>query len=247
MKKRPNFSGYPLMLISLFVVFASSCKKEDGNNNETPATATITDARDGNVYKTITIGNQVWLAENLRYLPAVAGPETGSNTDPYYYVYDYSGTDVAAAKATTNYGTYGVLYNWPAAMAGAASSTTNPSGVQGACPAGWHIPSYAEWIQLWNYLGGKSIAGGKLKEAGTDHWTSPNTGATNESGFTALPGGDRRSDGIFDNIGYSGFFWSSTESPNNPWYHDVYYTSNHASIYDIRYKEFGVSIRCIKD
>jgi uncharacterized protein (TIGR02145 family) len=151
----------------------------------------VYDARDGNAYKTVKIGNQIWLAENLKYLPSVVGPGTGSETTPYYYVYGYDGTNVTDAKATSNYTTYGVLYNWPAAMAGSASSNANPSGVQGVCPAGWHLPSDAEWTELTDYLGGKSVAGGKLKETGTTHWASPNTGATNETGFTALPGGYR--------------------------------------------------------
>ena len=100
-------------------------------------TGTFTDPRDNTVYKWVKIGNQVWMAENLRYLPNVVGPETGSNIEPYCYVYDYNGTDVTAAKATENYDTYGVLYNWSAAMNGATSSDANPSNVQGICPAGW--------------------------------------------------------------------------------------------------------------
>lgn len=171
----------------------------------------FTDPRDGNHYNVVKIGNQVWMAENLKYLPSVVGSGTGSLTIPYYYVYGYNGTDVAAAKGTANYTTYGVLYNWPAAMAGSASSAANPSGVQGVCPTGWHLPSDAEWTQLTDYLGGEGVAGGKLKEAGTAHWQSPNTGATNETGFTALPGGYRYDDGSFDGIGDGGFWWSATE------------------------------------
>jgi len=100
---------------------------------------TFKDSRDGKIYKTVTIGEQTWMAENLAYLPRVVGPKTGSNTAPYYYVYGYDGTDVAAAKATKNYQIYGVLYNWPASMNGGASSGTNPSDIQGVCPTGWHL------------------------------------------------------------------------------------------------------------
>src|SRR5690606_15049986 len=115
------------------------------------------------------------------------------------------------AKATSNYETYGVLYNWTAVMAGSASSTANPSGVQGVCPTGWHLPSDAEWTELSDSLGGSSVAGGKLKETGTTHWFSPNTGATNETGFTALPGGYRFNPGEFKYIKNFGYWWSATE------------------------------------
>jgi uncharacterized protein (TIGR02145 family) len=144
-------------------------------------------------------------------LPDV-GLGTGSQTIAYYYVYRYNGTNVSEAKATENYQTYGVLYNWPAAMAGMTSSSSNPSRVQGVCPTGWHLPSDAEWTELIDYLGGGEVAGGKLKETGTTHWESPNTGATNETGFTALPGGFRNYDGNFLNIGYNGLWWSATEN-----------------------------------
>ncbi|MFO7658523.1 MAG: FISUMP domain-containing protein [Bacteroidales bacterium] len=208
---------------------------------------TFTDPRDGNVYKIVTIGSQIWMAENLRYLPGVASSSSGSNTNTRYYVYDYNGMNVSVAKATTNYQTYGVLYNWPAAMAGASSSSSNPSGVQGICPVGWHLPSDAEWTQLTDYLGGPSLAGGKLKEDGTIHWSSPNTGATNESGFAALPGGSRVYTGEFNYIGSNGFWWSATES-----------TTDNAGIRSMRHntssvsrsfyiKEWGFSVCCVRD
>jgi uncharacterized protein (TIGR02145 family) len=205
------------------------------------------DARDGNAYKTVKIGNQIWLAENLKYLPSVVGPSTGSETTPYYYVYGYDGTNVTDAKATSNYTTYGVLYNWPAAMAGAGSSNSIPSGVQGICPAGWHLPSAAEWTQLTYYLGGKDVAGGKLKEAGYDHWQSPNTGATNETGFTALPGGYRNEFGYFDNIGYFGLWWSATENgARYAWYRRMNYSGSNVNR-DDRSKDVGISVRCVRD
>ena len=207
---------------------------------------TVTDSRDGNVYQTVTIGTQVWMAENLKYLPSVIGPATGSQTTPCYYVYGYYGTVVADAKATANYTIYGVLYNWPAAMNGATSSTANPSGVQGVCPTGWHLPSDAEWTQLTDYLGGESVAGGKLKEIDTTHWSSPNTGATNSTGFTALPGGNCCDDG-FENIGSWGPWWMATElSPATAWYR--YVSSNESSVNRDRVpKGFGFYVRCVKD
>lgn len=194
---------------------------------------TFTDARDGNVYQTVTIGNQIWMAENLKYLPSVVGPATISKTDPYHYVYNYDGTSVTDAKATANYNTYGVLYNWPAALL--------------SCPPGWHLPSDAEWTVLTDYLGGKATAGGKLKEAGIEHWNEPNEGATNETGFTALPGGDRTSLASFTDNGMFGYWWSSTE-----------HNTEHANYRGMRsiganvfenyfFKSNGDSVRCLKN
>lgn len=208
---------------------------------------TFVDSRDGNVYQTVTIGNQVWMAENLRYLPSVVAPGTGSQKTPYYYVNGYNGTVVADAKATSNYTTYGVLYNWPAAMADNASSTANPSGVQGVCPTGWHLPGDAEWKGLTDYLGEISEAGGKLKETGLIHWTSPNAGATNETGFTALPGGLRSYDGAFSSIGGSGRWWSATEfNVTSAWYRDV--GCNNSDV-NRNYggKGLAFSVRCVRD
>ena len=207
----------------------------------------FTDPRDNNHYNVVKIGNQIWMAENLKYLPSVVGPGTGSQTTPHYYVYGYNGTNVTDAKATANYNIYGVLYNWPAAMNGAASSTTNPSGVQGVCPDGWHLPSDAEWTELTDYLGGTSDAGGKLKETGTTHWNSPNTSATNETGFTALPGGNRYYDGSFDGIGSNGYWWSATEGDAaDAWYRFMIFINS--NVYrDYYFKELGFSVRCVRD
>jgi len=209
--------------------------------------ATYKDNRDDKIYAYVTIGTQVWMTENLAYLPSVVGPGTGSNSTAYYYVYGYDGSDVATAKATSNYTTYGVLYNWPAAMNGSASSISNPSGVQGICPSGWHLPSDAEWTILIDYLGGEDVAGGKMKETGFSHWTSPNTGATNESGFTALPGGYRLGDGNFNAVGIYGKWWSSTESGTlSAWYRYLGYDFSY--VYRLSYsKELGFSVRCLRD
>jgi uncharacterized protein (TIGR02145 family) len=209
---------------------------------------TVTDSRDGNIYQTVTIGTQVWMAENLKYLPSVVGPDTGSYTTPCYYVYGYNDTVIADAKATANYTTYGVLYNWPAAMNGQASSTSNPSGVQGVCPTGWHLPSDDEWTQLTDYLGGAEVAGGKLKETGTTHWLSPNTGATNETGFTALPGGFRSDHGAFYGIGDHGRWWNATPGvlPDNRRTRSVHYDGSSVDHMDDA-KAVGFSVRCVND
>src|SRR5690554_3777641 len=212
--------------------------------------STFTDPRDGKVYQTVVIGNQVWMAENLAYLPSVNMVADGSEdaAGSYYYVYGYDGTNVADAKATDNYATYGVLYNWTAAMDGEASSTTNPSGIQGVCPAGWHLPSDAEWTELTDYLGGTSVAGGKLKETGTTHWASPNTGATNETGFTALPGGNRDKDGTFNSIGTNGYWWSATKS-GAPYAWNRYVGDDYSNVYRDygNREEVGFCVRCVRD
>lgn len=216
---------------------------------EETTSGTFIDSRDGNEYNWVQIGDQVWMAENLAYLPSVNMVADGSEdaAGSYYYVYGYDGTNVADAKATDNYATYGVLYNWTAAMDGEASSTTNPSGIQGVCPAGWHLPSDAEWTELTDYLGGESVAGGKLKETGTTHWASPNTGATNETGFTALPGGFRFSGGSFDYIGSYGYWWSATENKtSNAWYRAMYYDPSYVGRSD-GYEVVGFSVRCLRD
>lgn len=205
------------------------------------------DSRDGTEYSTVTIGTQTWMAENLKYLPDVVGPSTFSNTSPYYYVYGYDGTDVLFAKATANYNTYGVLYNWTAAMAGASSSDLNPSGVQGVCPEGWHLPSDFEFLYLTFCLGGDSIAGGKLKEAGTLHWVTPNTGATNESGFTALPGGFCDNVGAFYDITRNSIWWTTSEfNSMRAYYYNIIYSSAYLSKYNVT-KDRGHSVRCVKN
>ena len=195
----------------------------------------LTDSRDANTYSYKTIGTQVWMTKNMAYLPSVVGPGTGSNSTAYYYVYGYDGSDVATAKATDNYSTYGVLYNWTAA--------------QSACPSGWHLPSDAEWTTFTNDLGGASVAGGKLKEAGTAHWNSPNIGATNESGFTALPGGYRTANGVFGTIGIGGRWWSSPQSDgNDAWCRTLASNSSRCRVDRNDYnKERGFSVRCVRD
>jgi uncharacterized protein (TIGR02145 family) len=211
------------------------------------AYGSLTDDRDGNVYKTVIIGNQEWMAENLKYLPSVINARTESDTTAYYYVYGYSGTNVAYAKAEANYTTYGVLYNWTAAMDGEASSTSNPSGIQGVCPTGWHLPSDAEWTELTDYLGGTRIAGGKLKETGTSRWYSPNTGATNKTGFTALPGGRRGFSGFFSDETRHGYWWSAAdETATDAW--SLYMsTYNDNASRSSSGKGEGFSVRCVKD
>jgi len=207
----------------------------------------FTDSRDGNHYDAVKIGNQTWMADNLKYLPSVNGPGTGSTSVPFYYVYGYNGTVVNEAKASGVYNAYGVLYNWPAAMAGSTSSNNNPSGVQGVCPVGWHLPSGNEWSELMTYLGGELIAGGKLKESGTIHWNSPNAAATNETGFTALPGGLRGESGTFLDIGGYGYWWTCTAYDAVDARSLNLRLDNGLLDTDLDTKSVGFSVRCLKD
>jgi uncharacterized protein (TIGR02145 family) len=231
-----------LLLIGVLLQFTTGCKKEE----DTTKYESFIDSRDGNNYKTVTIGSQVWMAENLRFLPAVIGPGTSSLTNPYYYVYGYNGDNVVNAKASSNYNTYGVLYNWPAAMSVYAHSVPIPDRVQGACPEGWHLPNDEEWNQLNSYLGGESVAGGKLKETGTKHWYNPNTGASNKTGFTALPGGFLGNNGAFNSIGLSGHWWSATQSSSDKaWDRHLSFDFNQLNRGGSS-KEVGFSVRCVK-
>lgn len=221
-----------------------SVTTEEGNKTAScsvkvfDAMSAFTDSRDDNVYSFVTIGEQVWMSENLKYLPSVVGRTTDSNSDPYHYVSGYNGTDVREAKATSNYEIYGVLYNWPAAM--------------NACPSGWHLPSDAEWTQLTTFLGGEGGAGARLKatgtvQEGTGLWNSPNTGASNQVGFTALPGGNRNSGDAFFDLGNAAYWWTATESSaTNAWRRAVYRDQWHVNRNSIS-KEIGLSVRCVRD
>lgn len=159
------------------------------NFNPDLAYGSLTDI-DGNTYKTIVIGEQEWMAENLRVTHYSDGkPITLIEPDEENYPYWYWSGDFNRYiynRFNNNYANVlGAIYHWEVAMYGADSSNTNPSGVQGVCPVGWHLPSLVEWEKLKEYLGDN--AGNKIKEGGALHWPSPNSGASNESGFTALP------------------------------------------------------------
>ncbi|MEA3448560.1 MAG: FISUMP domain-containing protein [Bacteroidota bacterium] len=246
-----------------------SVSNDDGSDTETktdyievtePVTGSFTDQRDGTTYETVRLGDQEWMSESLKYLPEVSAPGSGGSSSPYYYVYGYDGTDVTAAKATDNYSTYGVLYNYNAAMAGASSSDVNPSGVQGVCPNGWHLPSDAEWKELEMTMGmsqtdaddtgrrgeneGSSLAKdsnlwpyGALR--GSDH--------IGLSGFDALPGGNRATNTTFENKVYLGNWWSATVSTSSSSMIRVI-EYNFRTVYRSSYdKKMGLYVRCVKD
>ena len=233
-----------------------SCKKEtntpanSGKNtadttkkaNQNPTSGNgpnITDA-EGNTYKTVYIGTQTWMAENLKVSKYNDGTTIPNITDKTQWsqlttgAWSYYNNDLA------NNAKYGKLYNWYA-----VSKTTN--GNKNVCPTGWHVPTDAEWTVLTDYLGGDSIAGGKLKAVGITCWYSPNTDATNTSLFSALPGGYRISNGIYYFIGSNGYWWSSTEiSTNYAWGRNLDNDDGDADRKGTR-EDDGLSVRCLRD
>jgi len=185
---------------------------------------TFTDTRDGKVYKMVTINSKTWMAENLNYATT-----NGS--------WCHSGISSNCEK-------YGRLYDWSTAMAGSASSSYNPSGVQGICPAGWHLPSQAEWNNLITYAGGSATAGTKLKS--TSGWVGEN--GTDNYGFWALPGGFRNnSEGSFGGNGYYGYWWSSTQSGTDGAYAKYMDYGNSHVLDGSYYKSDGFSVRCVRN
>ena len=195
---------------------------------------------EGLTYSIVAIGSQCWMAENLNVGTRINGVnEQTNNSTLEKYCYD---------DLESNCDIYGGLYQWDEMM-----QYVTTEGAQGICPSGWHIPSDAEWTALTTYLGGESVAGGKMKSTGTIEavtglWYDPNAGATNESGFTGLPGGYRYYYyGSFDDRGIYGHFWSSTEySGTHAWDRNLlYYYAYVGRVYN--YKTYGFSVRCIED
>lgn len=216
---------------------------------------------DGNEYGTIEIGDQTWMAENLKVLHYADGSPIPLVSDEAEW-----GALSADAKAYSWYDnlsgysdTTGALYTWAAAMNGLAGIDTVPSGIQGVCPDGWHLPSDAEWKVLEMFLGMSqaqadnyewrgSDQGGQLKELGFSKWEVPNTGASNSSGFTALPGGFRGNKGKFYSLGHYATFWTTSEhsGTGKAWYRTLYYDKE--SVYrQYNYKNQGFSVRCVQD
>ncbi len=203
---------------------------------------------DGNTYTSVIIGGKEWMAENLKVthypngdpIPLVTDNTAwdnlgNNNTDDAYCYYN---NDVNSI--------YGALYTYAAAIGDNWEKDLVEN--QGVCPDGWHLPSDAEWTELTDYLGGEAVAGGKLKEAGTTHWIAPNAGATNESGFTALPGGGRVGNyGTFFGLGYNGYWWSVTQGNNSKaWRRSLYCRNSVVSRY-FSNKSPGFSVRCVRD
>jgi len=219
-----------LLLIIATIILTLNCNAQTG---------TVTDI-DGNVYNTVTIGTQVWMKENLKTTKYNNGDAIATTSPANYdymnenspkYQWDYDGNDSLEAI-------YGRLYTWYAI-------TDNRK----VCPVGWHVPSLAEWKVLIKFLGGDELASGKLKEIGTTHWNSPNTDATNASGFTGLPGGSHWGGTDFFDIGLGGHFWSATAAnTDEAWrmmLNNQYLGAN--TVLSSADKKIGWSVRCLND
>jgi len=227
-------------------------KRVDGQNDSylivnVLCTGTFNDI-DGNIFSGIQIGTQCWMDRNLKVTKFPDGTDIqfvhgdldwaalgDNNTDDAYCFCEYDPSS-----------DYGFLYTYAAAIAD--NWQHDNASDQGICPDGWHLPTNAEWTVLTDFLGGLTVAGGKMKETGTSHWDSPNTDATNESGFTALPGGWRDYNaGAISNARKYGYWWSATEgSTFTAW--NYYLIFSNASVYNFYYsKSCGYSVRCLRN
>jgi len=235
MKRKNHPSLFAFLAPVLFIlVIAAGCKKDD-NKPET-----VIDV-EGNAYEIVTIGTQVWMAENLRTssyndgtaIPLVTDATAWTNLDSPAYCWNNNDE--------INLGvTYGAFYNFYA-----VDNASN--GGKNICPDGWHAATDAEWSTLVDYLGGNDLAGGKMKTTGTTYWNALNEGATNSSGFSALPGGDRWIDGQFYNRGINAHFWTATAvNLTDAWYRGLVCDDKNTYRYQDP-KTNGFSIRCIRD
>jgi uncharacterized protein (TIGR02145 family) len=215
---------------------------------------------DGNSYRTVRIGEQEWMGENLKVTRYADGSEIPKleSREAWDALTDSDRAYCWYYNDTENRNTYGGIYTWAAATGGQTGKDTLPGRIQGICPDGWHLPGDAEWRQLEMDLGMDQSTslkrgwrgndqGGKLKETGTRHWAGPNTGASNSNGFTALPGGIRLEKGAFFGISGNAFFWSSTESDDGyAWGRYLNYMNKDINRHPFM-KVYGVSVRCVKD
>jgi len=215
--KKPTY--YLFLLLSL--ILCSNCQQKI----QSVFSSNLVRDIDGNVYSTVKIGNQWWMAENLKVTHYRNGDQIACLTSDYEWdqptgAYCYYDND------NSNVGKYGLLYNW---------FTVDDS--RSIAPEGWHVPTDTEWQELVDYLGGDTLAGAKMKEVDSD-----------AIGFTALFGGYRYNHGTFDGIGVNAYFWSSTESNSgNAWYRYLYHANSIVYRDDSGWKQAGYSVRCVKD
>ena len=227
------------VLIGTFMILSFSCRKEVIDPGNPFVTGTVTDI-EGNVYITVMIGDQWWMAENLKTTKYRNGDSIPNVTDTSEWLNLTTGAYCNYSNDTSHVRTFGRLYNWYAV-----------SDSRGIAPSGWHVPSDEEWTRLTSFLGGDTLAGGKMKEPGTEHWVYPNSGATNESGFTALAGGYRFSyaTGAYYGMGQYGNWWSSTAVDGyypEAWPRELSYYNADVGRYNNDMK-YGFSVRCVKD
>lgn len=200
-------------------------------NFTTASFGTMTD-QDGNVYRTVTIGSQTWTVENLKATHYRNGNPIDNVTGDAAWAALTTGAYCWYDNDIANKPVYGALYNWYAA-----------GDERHLAPAGWHVATDAEWTTLVTYLGGYTVAGGKLKEMGLAHWISPNTGATNSVGFTSLPSGYRYNTGEFNVLGSAAYLWTSD---NSAWFYFMNTSSTSCGRFALT-KEFGFAVRLVKD
>ncbi|MEI6679958.1 MAG: fibrobacter succinogenes major paralogous domain-containing protein [Mariniphaga sp.] len=233
MKSKSRICIRPFLLVILLIITISCSKKE---NNPPVITETVTDI-EGNVYKTVMIGTQVWMAENLKTSKYRNGDLIGTTTASDLPRDGSSKYQWAYGSKESNVATYGRLYTWYA-----VTDTRN------IAPTGWHVPNSREWMTLIDFLGGESLAGGQLKAKGESLWIWPNTGASNSSGFTALPGGFWS--GISYQMGETGNWWTVATPNDYPplraYFFGLGYGFNGVTIWDYPMIN-GLSVRCVKD
>lgn len=212
--------------MGILLMLTNGCKKDDDKS-------TITDI-DGNVYHTVKIGTQTWMVENLKVTKYRNGDAIPNVTDGTEWNNLTTGAYCDYENTASNSAVYGKLYNWYA--------VTDSRNI---APTGWHVASDEEWTILTTFLGGETVAGGKLKEKGTSHWQSPNYGATNETGFTALPGGYCLG-GSYYSLGSNGGWWSSTVRSSYAWFRYMNYGNGEVGRYSYG-QTLGYSVRCVRD
>ena len=245
------FAGNLLISLTVLCFILISCgggdddevspttNNNNNNSNKNPSqvvTKTVEDVL-SNTYKTVVIGDQEWMAENLTTTRYNDGPDIANITDNTSWTSQTGGAYAWYNNDFDEYGSvYGALYNWHAVNTGKL------------CPAGWHVPTDEEWTELTDFLGGAEIAGDKLKELGGVAWGNPFSGATNETGFTALPGGFRlHTTGGFGGLETTGYWWSSTAASQNSG-HMRYMDYVSKNVYaDGANKGAGFCVRCVKD
>lgn len=242
--RKPKITAMKTFYLVLILLSLFACKKEETEDPYQKDSGAFTDSRDGKTYQWVKIGTQIWMAENLAYLPKVSPPSKKSETEAYYYVYGYESTILDAALKSDNYDKYGALYNYPAALS--------------ASPEGWHLPTDADWDQLAQYVSDQN--GGYTKQ--DDDWFGvgkhlrtitgwrsglSTTVGIDTYGFAALPGGYRYPDGSFLNEGGSGYWWASNVmNTSDSWSRRM--SSSDNQFFRVYFgKDCCLSIRCIKD
>jgi uncharacterized protein (TIGR02145 family) len=233
MKIKKSFRSYSYLLIGLFVLTLFACSKKSEDEVQPIVNPTMTDI-DGNVYHSVKIGTQYWTVENLKTTRYRNGDTISFVPDSLQWSTLITEAYCNVLNDANNASVYGRFYNWYAV-----------TDSRNLAPAGWHIPSDAEWTTLMNYLG--TNAGGMLKETGTTHWNTPNTGATNSTGFTGRAAGDRSYTGLFHYIGEYACWWCTTQySTNDAWEYVLRYNSSGYTRMSYS-KGLGLNVRCVKD